>query len=371
MAARLRLRFGSLEADVTSYLHEHPGGAEVLRACEGLDAREAFENVGHSKAAGKKLRELLGAPLEAMEPARLRDRAALWRFKLFTREDGGNAHKCLGAAVALYFALLRPLGLLGEAAAPLVSCVVGVLALSSFQFHVPATSNPQLPTIHATFRAHSAIFSLRSVVCASANCFLSPGPARVARAAAVGLAICAADAADAALRQPGDAYRTTRSMPYWPGCTARRRRLHQLFYAFAQFAATTICLLDRRCLAPLDPCVAIQGAAFLMTLCRKGLLSPYGYHCIYVLQLVYVSLVRALHYGGTSLFHSDAYFLVAVLTFLARRAGANKYVLWAAFATAGGAAVPATAAFAAVCAALLLWKMAEEVRAAGGDRACS
>ncbi|PHH82196.1 hypothetical protein CDD82_6754 [Ophiocordyceps australis] len=37
--------------DVTKYLHDHPGGPEVLAESAGTDASEAFDNVGHSEDA--------------------------------------------------------------------------------------------------------------------------------------------------------------------------------------------------------------------------------------------------------------------------------------------------------------------------------
>ncbi|KAK1989857.1 oxidoreductase NAD-binding domain-containing protein [Colletotrichum falcatum] len=37
--------------DVTKYIHDHPGGAEVLIEAAGVDATEAFDNAGHSEDA--------------------------------------------------------------------------------------------------------------------------------------------------------------------------------------------------------------------------------------------------------------------------------------------------------------------------------
>ena len=230
---------------------------------------------------------------------------------------------------------------------------------------MPARSNPKTPVVHAMLRAHSVIFSLRSVTCALANSFLPPRGAAVARAAAVGLTIMAADAADVAFRTPGDDYRTTGSMPYWPGCSARRRRLHQLFYAYAQFGATALCLEDGRPFRSLDPCVAIQGAAFLMTLCRKGILTPYGFHCGYTLQLLYV-IVVGVYYDDPNERNGERPLVTAALAFLARRAGANKYGIWLAFSASWFSASSTLSAFAAVCAATLVWQVFEEVKAASG-----
>ena len=37
--------------NVSEYLHEHPGGADVLLESAGADATDAFEGVGHSESA--------------------------------------------------------------------------------------------------------------------------------------------------------------------------------------------------------------------------------------------------------------------------------------------------------------------------------
>ena len=41
--------------DVTKYLDDHPGGAEVMLDVGGQDADEFFEDIGHSKEARKEL----------------------------------------------------------------------------------------------------------------------------------------------------------------------------------------------------------------------------------------------------------------------------------------------------------------------------
>jgi cytochrome-b5 reductase len=44
--------------NVTSFLHEHPGGAEFLLEVAGQDATEAYDNAGHSDEAHEILPEL-------------------------------------------------------------------------------------------------------------------------------------------------------------------------------------------------------------------------------------------------------------------------------------------------------------------------
>ena len=45
--------------NLSSYLEDHPGGKELLQQLGGLDATEAFEQVGHSDEARKTVEEFL------------------------------------------------------------------------------------------------------------------------------------------------------------------------------------------------------------------------------------------------------------------------------------------------------------------------
>jgi len=45
--------------DVTKYLDDHPGGAEVMLDVAGTDADEFFEDIGHSKEARSELKNYL------------------------------------------------------------------------------------------------------------------------------------------------------------------------------------------------------------------------------------------------------------------------------------------------------------------------
>jgi cytochrome b5 len=45
--------------DVTKYLDDHPGGAEVLLDVAGQDADEFFEDIGHSNDAREELKKYL------------------------------------------------------------------------------------------------------------------------------------------------------------------------------------------------------------------------------------------------------------------------------------------------------------------------
>jgi hypothetical protein len=75
-------------------------------------------------------------------------------------------------------------------------------------------------------------------------------------------------------------------------------------------------------LRPLDTLAAIQGAAFLQTLVRKGVLSARGYHVLYSLQLLYVALL-GLSVDAVAL----SAFSLSIVAFSLRLAGLNKYAV--------------------------------------------
>ncbi|KAI9889828.1 MAG: hypothetical protein M1814_004930 [Vezdaea aestivalis] len=52
--------------DATAFIDEHPGGEEVLLDVGGVDATEAFEDVGHSDEAREILDGMLVGPLKRM-----------------------------------------------------------------------------------------------------------------------------------------------------------------------------------------------------------------------------------------------------------------------------------------------------------------
>jgi cytochrome b involved in lipid metabolism len=51
------LKGGAKVYDVSSYLDDHPGGAEVMLDVSGKDADEFFEDIGHSNDAREELKK--------------------------------------------------------------------------------------------------------------------------------------------------------------------------------------------------------------------------------------------------------------------------------------------------------------------------
>ncbi|KAJ2085755.1 hypothetical protein GGI16_006732, partial [Coemansia sp. S142-1] len=54
--------------DVTKFLDEHPGGEEVILEHAGIDATEAFEDIGHSDDARELLKDYFIGDLEVEYP---------------------------------------------------------------------------------------------------------------------------------------------------------------------------------------------------------------------------------------------------------------------------------------------------------------
>uniref|UniRef100_A0A7S2U5A0 Cytochrome b5 heme-binding domain-containing protein n=1 Tax=Attheya septentrionalis TaxID=420275 RepID=A0A7S2U5A0_9STRA len=53
--------------DITSYLDDHPGGAEVMLDVSGQDGDEFFEDIGHSNDAREELKKYLIGTLKVDE----------------------------------------------------------------------------------------------------------------------------------------------------------------------------------------------------------------------------------------------------------------------------------------------------------------
>lgn len=54
--------------DVTPFLERHPGGAEVLLDCAGIDSTGHFDDVGHSEDSKRMLLPLFKGYLEGFSP---------------------------------------------------------------------------------------------------------------------------------------------------------------------------------------------------------------------------------------------------------------------------------------------------------------
>jgi hypothetical protein len=229
-------------------------------------------------------------------------------------------HKTLGACALAHFAYrfgslavrgtMRLEGSVADVA--LVACHAA-LSLSSLVFRIPVRRHERLPMIYPEFRVHSIVFALRSVVC----CLLAMyGVGTWLRAAVCFASMLAADAASARHAEGT----TMRAMPFEAATTAAQRRAVTFYHSLSQAHATAFMLLGAD--AAFAPLLAIQLAAFLMTLVRKGFISAKTWHVAYTASLAACVFTVS---GGEFVWVSA----VGVAFFIARMwLDASKYLVW-------------------------------------------
>ncbi|XP_057543134.1 cytochrome b5 [Amaranthus tricolor] len=98
--------------DVTSYLDEHPGGDDVLLTATGKDAKEEFEDVGHSQDARDMLKNYFVGeidPSAATIPETKQEERAntIQKIKDLTRQYWAVPVAVVGISVVLSFIYLR------------------------------------------------------------------------------------------------------------------------------------------------------------------------------------------------------------------------------------------------------------------------
>ena len=276
--------------------------------------------------------------------------------KLLSRQGGatGRVHAVCGALVVahiarrgLTWAQTRTCGFDGSWATLAWLAPHACLVASSFAFHLPAVRNPRAPMLWPEGRWLTAIFSARSLAMlvlewAALRCGCDAPALRDALLAARGgcvLAACAA--ADAAGGKGGG---TIRGMPWPAGWPHWLVRTLSVWYSFSQLLATCT-FVSYRLDSAFTVLAVIQTAAFLKTLCRKGLLSCAGWHLCYAAALgaVFVQHLAAapVIVPGEAQPRTPELHLVllpmaafAVLRFCCK---ANKYMLWSAVVVAHAA----------------------------------
>eukprot|EP00559_Dactyliosolen_fragilissimus_P009514 CAMPEP_0184862016 /NCGR_PEP_ID=MMETSP0580-20130426/6560_1 /TAXON_ID=1118495 /ORGANISM="Dactyliosolen fragilissimus" /LENGTH=123 /DNA_ID=CAMNT_0027359715 /DNA_START=161 /DNA_END=532 /DNA_ORIENTATION=+ len=92
--------------DVTSYLDDHPGGAEVLLDVAGQDADEFFEDIGHSKDAREELKSHLVGTLK-LDPEEIARRKAAAEAQAAGNGGGISVIMILVAFIAIAFGLYK------------------------------------------------------------------------------------------------------------------------------------------------------------------------------------------------------------------------------------------------------------------------
>lgn len=91
--------------DVTKYLDEHPGGAEVMLDVAGGDADAFFEDIGHSKDARKELANHLIGTFKMDEATRKKQEEAA--LKAQQQGSMGSMIMVLVAVAAIVYAYMQ------------------------------------------------------------------------------------------------------------------------------------------------------------------------------------------------------------------------------------------------------------------------
>jgi cytochrome b5 len=91
--------------DITKYLDDHPGGAEVMLDVAGQDADEFFEDIGHSKEARTELTKYYIGDFKLDEAALAAMKAAAEKKKQESGPGAGFMVIVLVALIAILFGI--------------------------------------------------------------------------------------------------------------------------------------------------------------------------------------------------------------------------------------------------------------------------
>lgn len=207
--------------------------------------------------------------------------------KLVTKEDPYFIHKILGVVsfcnfVYRYYLLLSygEMMMTSPIDIALITCH-GALSASSLIFHIPKKRHATLPMIYPEFRLHSIAFGLRSVVCCFIDYYGNEYKLYYKMAACIGT-MGIADTITKSYAEPGDT--TMRAMPFASSTSIEERNKITRFHSNSQIFATLLMLYNME--TAFSPLFAIQIAAFLMTMVRKGFINPNTWHILYSLALM-------------------------------------------------------------------------------------
>eukprot|EP00040_Diaphanoeca_grandis_P040428 m.261805 g.261805 ORF g.261805 m.261805 type:complete len:318 (-) comp43197_c0_seq1:277-1230(-) len=214
---------------------------------------------------------------------------------LITSHDPYHVHKILGLLALLnYLFRFYNIFTLGTAfpdfesktRATVSVLLLGALSWSSLLLPLPIKRNFASPMIWPEFRLHSITFASRHVIgTLVALNHLWPTHAVGGVVARILLVVGTQQVASAISKHFGDKEkRTTNAMPYPKTVTEDQKADIKSEYARCQFGATILSVHDDPTIA-FAPLLAIQGAALLMTLVRKGKIEAIIYHRLYAMAL--------------------------------------------------------------------------------------
>ena len=245
---------------------------------------------------------------------------------LITHHDGkyGHIHKTLGILSLGHFirrfgefALYRVMDF--NRTAWFFIAIHALLSWSSLIFYLTSFRSASAPMIWPEFRAHSILFASRSLTAMSLT--LSGLSTPLTRYANVIGTIVLADLATKHYQATNT---TMRDMPFPDWVSQRARDRLNMYYSISQVLATAGLLFSPSMERALFILFPIQIAAFLMTLVRKRMLSPLGWHVLYASALGLNYIHGALAQDSLPLVFYIASLIFCVLRFRFR---VNKYLL--------------------------------------------
>lgn len=247
--------------------------------------------------------------------------------KLATKEDPWHLHKILGTVCLVHFVhrvlLLFTAGSMQFTTPQDMYMITlhGALSASSFIFPLPSVRNAAKPMIYPEFRAHSTLFALRSVLA----CMLHHGGYHYTWM----MLLCIQTMGVADLitlyykAQQSTQSTTMRNMPFDPAITTKEQQSIIQMHSRLQLGATWFMLVNVD--TAFLPLLAIQLAAFLMTLVRKSIIGTQTWHLLY-------SVALWLNYEVLAQFTPGQLVMITILYNLHHRvcfpARINKYLVW-------------------------------------------
>jgi hypothetical protein len=270
-------------------------------------------------------------------------------YKLVTTEDRLHIHKLVGVAVLTHY-IFRLLSLAFRGTMGFEYETQGrllfwfglhlFLSWSSFIFHLPPRRNRVKPMIWPELRLHNIIFATRSILDAVLH-IVGLGHVGVLRVALIFITMIAADVVTNHYKKKRLISNTTmRGMPFPKSASKTLIDRVNLYYAMSQLFATSGTLnISRSWRTDVElaftTLLAVQISALLMTLVRKSVLEPAGWHFIYGISLGLSWVLAGWRYSETSpVWLIFLRTVVGVLCFyvVRFRMDFNKYLLWTCFA---------------------------------------
>lgn len=176
------------------------------------------------------------------------------------------------------------------------------------------------------FRSHNIIFGCRSVICCISNWIemnniYNNNINNIIKSCITILIFYYADIITKSKKVEKES--TTRTLPYWDGCSKKLQQNIKKFYSFAQFQATLACVMSNNINAAFTVMFPIQIASLLMTCVRKGLLTSKQYHILYFISLLIPTI---LHINYNKFYVLN---IISFITWYSRiNFKINKYYIW-------------------------------------------